>query len=193
MKPALPQHQTLTALKTAAKWCQACELYQNATHTVFGEGDEDASLVVVADQPEEIDDKNGLPFVGPTGQGVHRLIETAGIPYGEVYVTYAVKHFSETPPNAHHIKACRPWLDAELKLLKPKILLCVGPIAARAVMGTPVRVTVLSGRFVQSPYCPLTLIATEDTLIDDIRIVAEALKAKESGDLNTIVLRERTR
>lgn len=163
----LPHHVSLTSLKTAAKWCRGCELYRNATHVVFGEGSESASLVLVGEQPGDVEDRNGLPFVGPSGQLLRKAVAEAGIDYAEIYVTNAVKHFFWRPqgkrrlhqtPRPEHVKACRPWLDAELTLLKPEVLVCLGATATRAVMGKPATIASLRGRFVESPYAALTLV-----------------------------------
>src|ERR1700716_3332517 len=129
-RPAAPPNtSSLSALREAARACTACHLYKRATQTVFGEGPKRASIMLVGEQPGDYEDLTGKPFVGPAGQIMNRALEEAGIDRQEVYVTNAVKHFKWEPrgkrrihqkPNAREIAACRPWLEAELRLLRPK-------------------------------------------------------------------------
>ena len=139
-----PDTSSLAELRDAARECKACHLYKRATQTVFGEGPKEAAIMLVGEQPGDYEDQEGKPFVGPAGKIMDRALEEAGIDRKEVYVTNAVKHFKWEPrgkrrihqkPNSREIAACRPWLEAELCLVKPKLLLCLGATAAQAVFG----------------------------------------------------------
>jgi DNA polymerase len=155
----LPEHPTLASLREAAKVCRGCELWRDATQTVFGEGPTDATLVFVGEQPGDQEDKLGQPFVGPAGRIFDRALEEVGIDRSRVYVTNAVKHFKWEPrgkrrihqkPNASELAACRPWLDAELAVVEPKVLVCLGATAAQALLGRTFRVTKQRGTPVES-------------------------------------------
>jgi DNA polymerase len=155
----LPEHPTLASLREAAKVCRGCELWRDATQTVFGEGPTDAKLVFVGEQPGDQEDKLGQPFVGPAGRIFDRALEEVGIDRSRVYVTNAVKHFKWEPrgkrrihqkPNASELAACRPWLDAELAVVEPKVLVCLGATAAQALLGRTFRVTKQRGTPVES-------------------------------------------
>src|ERR687895_1753176 len=131
----LPERRAMTALKEAAADCQGCSLYRNATQTVFGEGPRSAEVIMVGEQPGDREDLAGKPFVGPAGRLLDEALEEAGIDRGEVYVTNVVKHFKFTRrgkrrihkrPSAEEIIACRPWLEAELAVVKPEVLVCLG-------------------------------------------------------------------
>jgi uracil-DNA glycosylase family protein len=150
-------------LVEAAAHCQACPLYRNATQTVFGEGPVGARLLLVGEQPGDQEDLQGRPFVGPAGQLLDWALVKAGIDRSETYVTNAVKHFKWVPrgkrrihskPSSLEIKACRPWLDEELRLIKPEVILCLGATAAQALLGAAFRVTRERGRFVPSNLAP---------------------------------------
>jgi uracil-DNA glycosylase family protein len=150
-------------LLEAAAHCQACPLYRNATQTVFGEGPVGARLLLVGEQPGDQEDLQGRPFVGPAGQLLDWALVKAGIDRSETYVTNAVKHFKWVPrgkrrihskPSSLEIKACRPWLDQELRLAKPEVILCLGATAAQALLGAAFRVTRERGRFVPSNLAP---------------------------------------
>jgi uracil-DNA glycosylase family protein len=150
-------------LVEAAARCEACPLYRNATQTVFGEGPVGARLLLVGEQPGDQEDLQGRPFVGPAGQLLDWALVKAGIDRGETYVTNAVKHFKWVPrgkrrihskPSSLEIKACRPWLDEELRLIKPEVILCLGATAAQALLGAAFRVTRERGRFVPSNLAP---------------------------------------
>lgn len=150
----LPQRLTLAGLRRAAATCRGCELYRRATQTVFGEGPRRATLVLIGEQPGDQEDVAGRPFVGPAGRLLDRALDQAGIPRDAVYVTNAVKHFKWTArgkrrlhqrPRQGEIDACRPWLDAELRALKPAAVLCLGATAARAVFGHAIRIKNLRG------------------------------------------------
>ncbi|MET8869171.1 UdgX family uracil-DNA binding protein [Nonomuraea sp. NPDC004580] len=146
----VPDRLDLASLRTAAAGCEGCDLYRDATRTVFGEGPERARFMLVGEQPGDQEDKRGHPFVGPAGRVLDRGLEEAGIARDEVYLTNAVKHFSFTPrgkrrihqkPTAAEIDACHPWLDAELAVVRPEVVVVLGATAARALLGPSFRVT----------------------------------------------------
>ncbi len=148
----VPRDGDLTALAKAAAHCEGCELYRDATQTVFGRGDEHARFVLVGEQPGDQEDKRGLPFVGPAGALLDRALAEAGIDPGETYVTNAVKHFRwksapdrgkrriHEKPGTTHINACRPWLLAELALLRPEVIVLLGATAGQSLFGSGFRV-----------------------------------------------------
>ena len=157
--PLLPFHGNLEDLKKAAKNCQACDLWKRGTQTVFGEGAPNAKIMFVGEQPGDQEDLEGRPFVGPAGKLLDRALEDAGIDRKKVYVTNAVKHFSWEPrgkrrihkkPNAVEVAACRPWLDAEIAALRPKIIVLLGATAAQNLLGRDFRVTQHRGEFLKS-------------------------------------------
>ncbi len=165
-KPAnllLPLHPTIPALRKAAQDCRACDLWQHGTQTVFGEGAQGAKVIFVGEQPGDKEDLEGKPFVGPAGALLDKALIEAGIDRAKVYVTNAVKHFKWEPrgkrrihkkPNAAEIAACRPWLEAEIAVLKPKVVVCLGATAAQALLGRDFRVTQHRGEFVESQIAP---------------------------------------
>ena len=141
----LPDKPTLKSVRGAADDCRACHLYKNATQTVFGEGPKKAEVMLVGEQPGDAEDLAGHPFVGPAGKLLDRALEEAGIDRRLVYVTNVVKHFKWEPrgkrrihakPNAGEIAACRPWLETEIALVQPRVLVCLGAPAAQALLGT---------------------------------------------------------
>jgi uracil-DNA glycosylase len=157
----VPDSADLAALRTAAAKCTACELWAPATQTVFGEGPADARIVFVGEQPGDIEDRKGLPFVGPAGRLLDRALEEAGIDRATTYVTNAVKHFRfeergkrriHKTPGAEHITACHPWLRAELTTTSPEVIVCLGATAARAMLGPSFRITKQRGQLM--PYDP---------------------------------------
>lgn len=161
--PLIPIRPTISKLQQAARGCQACPLWKTGTQTVFGEGARKAKVVFVGEQPGNDEDIAGKPFVGPAGKLLDKALVEAGINRDEVYVTNAVKHFKWEPkgkrrihkkPNAREIAACRPWLDAELDLLKPKVVVCLGATAAQALLGKDFKVTQRRGEFVKSSLAP---------------------------------------
>ena len=166
-RPATPPDTTSwSAMREAAKDCEACHLYKRATQTVFGEGPKDAPMMLVGEQPGDYEDVAGKPFVGPAGKIMDRALEEAGIDRSQVYVTNAVKHFKWEPrgkrrihqkPNSREIAACRPWLKAELRLVKPKLLVCLGATAAQAIFGPSFRVTRERGKVLSSKFAPRVL------------------------------------
>ena len=156
----LPEQLTLPSLREAAEGCRGCDLWQNATQTVFGEGATKAALMLVGEQPGDREDVEGKPFVGPAGRVLDEGLEAAGIPRSGVYVTNAVKHFRWTrrgkrrlheKPNAQQIRACRPWLEAEIQVVRPRLLVLLGATAAQALLGPTFRVTQHRGKTVPTP------------------------------------------
>jgi uracil-DNA glycosylase len=148
-------------LREAAMTCRGCNLYENATQTVFGEGDEHARLMLIGEQPGDQEDLQGKPFVGPAGRLLERALEEAGIDRKRVYLTNAVKHFRWTrrgkrrlheKPNAAQVRACRPWLEAEIAVVRPRMLVLLGATAAQSVMGPAFRVSRQRGEVLASPY-----------------------------------------
>ena len=161
--PLVPARPSLPKLRGAAAECKACDLWERGTQTVFGEGGAHAEVVFVGEQPGNDEDIAGRPFVGPAGKLLDRALEAAGIDRSQVYVTNVVKHFKWVPhgkrrihqkPNSREIAACRPWLDAELDVLKPKVLVCLGATAAQALLGPKFRVSQQRGQFVPSRLAP---------------------------------------
>ncbi|HET6957142.1 MAG TPA: UdgX family uracil-DNA binding protein [Vicinamibacterales bacterium] len=164
--PRRPSRITLTRVRDDAKNCRACDLYKHATQTVFGEGPAKATVMLIGEQPGDAEDLSGHPFVGPAGQLLDRALADAGIDRRAVYLTNAVKHFKFEPrgkrrihkkPRASEIAACRPWLDAEIALVKPRVIVCLGATAAQALLGKSFKVTAHRGVFVPSPLAPRVL------------------------------------
>ena len=158
-----PDTSSRATLKAAAKACTACHLYKHATQTVFGEGPKGAKLMLVGEQPGDQEDVAGKPFVGPAGKILDRALEEAGIDRDQVYVTNTVKHFKWEPrgkrrihkkPNSREIAACRPWLEAELRVVRPGLLVCMGATAAQAIFGPAFRVTRDRGKVLKSELAP---------------------------------------
>jgi uracil-DNA glycosylase family protein len=157
--PLVPERPSLTKLRKAAAGCTACDLYKTGTQTVFGEGSATAEALFVGEQPGDQEDRAGRPFVGPAGKLFDQALEHAGIDRGQVYVTNVVKHFKwrargkrriHQKPNWSEIAACRPWLDAELAVVEPRVLVCLGATAAQALLGREFRVTQERGTPVDS-------------------------------------------
>jgi DNA polymerase len=162
----IPPHPTIPALRKAAKDCQACDLWKRGTQTVFGEGEAGAKVIFVGEQPGDREDLEGKPFVGPAGGLLDKALVEAGIDRKKVYVTNVVKHFKwelrgkrriHKKPNAAEIAACRPWLDAEIAVVRPKVVVCLGATAAQALLGRDFRVTQRRGEFVESPLAPFVM------------------------------------
>jgi uracil-DNA glycosylase len=162
----LPARISLTSLRKAADGCRGCPLYKDATQTVFGRGRASARLVLVGEQPGNDEDLKGEPFVGPAGRILNEGLEAAGIDRAEAYVTNVVKHFKwvaqarkrlHKKPNAAEIGACMPWLEEELAVIKPDVLVCLGATAAQALLGRQFRVTVDRGKPVPTPLAPTAL------------------------------------
>jgi uracil-DNA glycosylase len=198
--PLVPERPTLRSLKDAAAGCKACPLWRTGTQTVFGEGLAKAEVVLVGEQPGDQEDLAGKPFVGPAGRLLDMGLEEAGIDRKLAYVTNVVKHFKWQPrgkrrihqkPNAAEVAACRPWLEAELSLLQPKVLICLGATAAQALLGRQFRVSKDRGVPVDSALAPVvmatvhpsSILRSDDReaemamFVEDLRHVAEALRA----------------
>ena len=199
----IPQNPTLENLSAAAARCRACDLWKTGTQTVFGEGPASARVMFVGEQPGDREDLAGRPFVGPAGMLLDRALADAGIDRGDVYVTNVVKHFKWAPdergkrpihkkPRASEIKACRPWLDAELAVVRPEVLVCLGATAAQSLLGKKFSVSRQRGEPVQSelaPYVvatvhPSSLLRMPDErdrhaefehFVDDLRKVAQLI------------------
>lgn len=160
----LPDRPTLETVRGVAAGCKACELYKRGTQTVFGEGPGKAEMMLVGEQPGDAEDLAGHPFVGPAGRLLDAALEEAGIDRSHVYVTNVVKHFKWEPrgkrrihakPNAAEIGACRPWLEVEIALVKPRVLVCLGATAAQALLGKSFKVSRQRGTLVPSPLAPI--------------------------------------
>lgn len=158
--PFVPASRALPVLAEAAAGCTGCPLYRDTTQTVFGAGPADARLVLVGEQPGDVEDQHGLPFVGPAGRLLREAVDDAGIDPGDLYITNAVKHFRfelrgrrriHQTPGPAHIVACRPWLVAEFALLKPELVVVLGATAGKALLGPDFRVTQQRGRLLPWP------------------------------------------
>jgi DNA polymerase len=190
----------LDELRRRAQECRACDLWKTGTQTVFGEGPPDADVMMVGEQPGDREDIEGRPFVGPAGRVLDTALERAGIDRDRVYMTNVVKHFKWRPrgkrrihqkPNVEEIKACRPWLDGELAAVHPRVLVCLGAVAATALIGRDFRVSRQRGQFVDSPLAervmatvhPSSILRTADEeraasmdrFVRDLEIVASEL------------------
>ena len=159
----IPQHPTLRVLREDVQRCRGCDLYRYATQAVFGEGPRSARIVLVGEQPGDEEDRQGHPFVGPAGKLLNKALQEAGIERSDIYVTNAVKHFNfeqrgkrriHKKPRVSEIKACKPWLEAEILLLKPKLIVCLGATAAEALLGPKFRLTKERGKFIEHPWGP---------------------------------------
>ena len=162
--PLIPPRPTIKKLQAAAADCKACDLWKTGTQTVFGEGKQTSTVMFVGEQPGDKEDLAGKPFVGPAGALLDKALAEAGIDRSRVYVTNVVKHFKWEPrgkrrihkkPNAREIAACHPWLDAEIRVVKPAAIVCLGSTAAQAVIGPKFRVSIQRATFVESPLAPL--------------------------------------
>jgi DNA polymerase len=161
--PYLPRRVSLSSLRLAAEDCHGCPLYKTATQTVFGQGRTGARVMLVGEQPGDMEDKRGAPFVGPAGRILNEALESAGIERDDAYVTNVVKHFKwiavhrrrmHKKPNAREIAACVPWLEKEIEVVKPEILVCLGATAAQALLGPETRVTRDRGVLMPSRLAP---------------------------------------
>jgi len=160
----IPSRPTIRKLQAAAAGCQACDLWKSATQTVFGEGKQTSTVMLIGEQPGDKEDLAGAPFVGPAGALLDKALAEAGIDRTAVYVTNVVKHFKWEPrgkkrihkkPNAAEINACMPWLQAEIQAVKPHVIICLGSTAAQAVIGPKFRVSIQRGQFVKSDLAAL--------------------------------------
>jgi uracil-DNA glycosylase family protein len=170
----VPKIRSLEALRQAAKSCKGCDLYRNATQTVFGEGPSHASMMLVGEQPGDVEDQKGEPFVGPAGRMLDRALEDARISRDEVYVTNAVKHFKwiwrgkrrlHQKPSIRQVVACRPWLEVEIEAVQPHILVCMGATAAQSIVGKPVPIMKERGKFIDSALGKLAFITIHPSAI----------------------------
>jgi uracil-DNA glycosylase len=162
----MPEKVTLPRLREAAEGCKGCDLWMRGTQTVFGEGSSHARVLMVGEQPGDKEDLQGRPFVGPAGALLDKALEAAGIDRDDVYVTNIVKHFKWEPrgkrrihkkPNALQISACRPWLDAEIAVTRPDVVVLLGASAAQGLLGRDFRVSQQRGEWVQSSIAPFVI------------------------------------
>jgi uracil-DNA glycosylase family protein len=199
----IPERPTVASLRKAAAGCRACPLWKPATQTVFGEGLKRARVMLVGEQPGDREDRQGKPFVGPAGAELDRGLEAAGIDRKEAYVTNVVKHFKfeergrrriHQTPKRFEIDACRPWLDEELKLVRPEALVLLGATAAKAIFGSAFRLTQHRGEAPESELAPFVTatihpsailrapdeearLAQRESFVEDLRAVAKGLGA----------------
>jgi uracil-DNA glycosylase len=169
-----PKARSIEELTEEAKDCRNCDLWKRGTQTVFGEGGPRSKIMMIGEQPGNQEDLEGKPFVGPAGHLLDKLLVEAGIDRKKVYVTNAVKHFKWEPrgkrrihkkPNAAEIAACRPWLDAEMAVIKPAVIVCLGATAAQAILGKAFRVTQHRGEFVESVLAPYVMATVHPSAI----------------------------
>ena len=198
----IPSRLTLPVLRAAAAGCKACDLWKTATQTVFGEGRAASKIMFIGEQPGDREDRMGLPFVGPAGQLLDRGLSEAGIDRAEAYVTNAVKHFKWEPrgkrrihkkPRASEIEACKPWLEAEIAVVKPQVIVCLGATASQALLGKTFSVTRQRGELFQSEFAskvmatvhPSSLLRLTDEndrrqqterFIEDLKVAARAIR-----------------
>lgn len=182
----LPPRPTLVTIREIAKGCKACDLYRRGTQTVFGEGPKRAEVMLVGEQPGDAEDLAGHPFVGPAGRLLDKALVEAGIDRSLVYVTNVVKHFKWEPrgkrrihakPNGSQISACRPWLETEIALAKPRVLVCLGATAAQALLGRTFKVSRQRGEFVPSSLAPLVTATVHPSSI--LRAQADGSRREE--------------
>lgn len=189
--------RTLDQLRREAKRCRDCPLWAHATQTVFGEGDPHARVMLVGEQPGDAEDRKGHPFVGPAGQLLDRALEAAGVDRDHLYVTNAVKHFKWEPrgkrrlhktPAQREIDACRQWLEGEVAAVKPRVVVCLGATAAKAVIGPRFKVSAMRGKFVESPLAPRVFATFHPSALLRLRDAAEKEAAFRQlvGDLSLI-------
>ncbi|HET7585549.1 MAG TPA: UdgX family uracil-DNA binding protein [Gemmatimonadaceae bacterium] len=186
--PLIPSHPTLPRLRAAAADCHACDLWTCGTQTVFGEGKRSAVLMLVGEQPGDEEDLEGRPFVGPSGRLLDAALEAAGIDRDTAYVTNVVKHFKwergekgkrriHKKPNDAEIRACRPWLAAEIAVVKPRVIVCLGATAAQALLGKQFRVTRQRGVPVESDLAPVVMATVHPSSV--LRTPPEQRRAAE--------------
>jgi uracil-DNA glycosylase len=200
--PFVPKTTSLKVLSAASHECRGCDLYKSATQVVFGAGPKSAQVMFVGEQPGDQEDRQGEPFVGPAGALLDKALADAGIPRDQVYVTNAVKHFKWEPrgkrrihkkPRASEVKACRPWLEAELRAVKPAVVVCLGATAAQSMLGASFKLMQQRGQVVSSPAAarivatihPSAVLrapdsegrkAAYDMLVADLKVVAKTLR-----------------
>jgi DNA polymerase len=187
-EPFVPDSRDLQVLSEAVKHCKGCELYKNATQAVFGAGPAHADLMLVGEQPGDQEDRQGKPFVGPAGKMLDRALEDLAIDRDRVYLTNAVKHFKWTPkgkrrihetPRASEMRACRPWLEAEIEAVKPRLIVAMGAVAVGSLLYDTAKVMRDRGRVMESPYGPCLVTVHPSSLLrvegDDERRAAYRL------------------
>ena len=186
----IPKHADLVTLASAARTCTGCDLHCRATQTVFGEGPANASIVLVGEQPGDEEDIAGRPFVGPAGRLLDEALAEAGVDRSSVYLTNVVKHFNWEPrgtrrlhkkPHAREIAACLPWLRAELALIRPQVLVCLGNTATQALLGRHVKLGDIRGNYVSTPWCPRTLPSWHPASI--LRLPPGSLREQRQAEL----------
>jgi len=199
--PLIPAKPTIPKLRVAATNCHACDLWKTGTQTVFGEGGSKPRVMLVGEQPGDQEDLQGRPFVGPAGKLLDKALAEADIDREEIYVTNAVKHFKWEPrgkrrihkkPNSMEITACKPWIEAEIDVLHPDVIVCLGATAAQALLGRQFKVSTQRGVWVPSPLAPFVMATVHPSsllrapddetrrretqrFIDDLKLVHEAL------------------
>lgn len=198
----MPQRRSLASLRRAAATCRGCDLYRDATQTVFGEGSAHARALFVGEQPGDTEDREGHPFVGPAGTLLRTAMDAAGIAADDVYITNAVKHFKyvwrgkrriHAKPKRTEVRACEPWLIAEIEQIRPHLVVALGATAAQALLGPAFRLTAHRGEIVASPHAPRVLATVHPSsilrapdgetrrvelaaFVDDLTVVAGALQ-----------------
>jgi uracil-DNA glycosylase family protein len=201
--PFLPERRSLKALREAAAGCRGCHLWRGATQTVFGEGRKSSRMMLVGEQPGDVEDRKGRPFVGPASRELDRGLEAAGIDRADAYLTNVVKHFKfeergrrriHQTPKRFEVDACKPWLEEELRVVKPEALVVLGATAAKALFGSSFRVTQHRGELLDSELAPIVSATIHPSSIlrqpdepsraqereafaEDLRVVAKALAA----------------
>jgi DNA polymerase len=205
--PLVPPRPTLENLRKASAGCKACDLWKLGTQTVFGEGRSGAHVMMVGEQPGDKEDRAGRPFVGPAGAVLDKALAAAGIAREDVYVTNIVKHFKWEPrgkrrlhkkPNTIQINACRPWLEAEIRVVKPQVVVLLGATAAQGILGRDFRVTQHRGEWVKSEIAPYVLATVHPSsilrapdddarheemrkFIADLKVVAQQLRGRKAA------------
>jgi uracil-DNA glycosylase len=200
----LPKRESLKALREAADRCRGCDLYEDATQTVFGEGRKSSRMMLVGETPGDREDLAGHVFVGPAGRELNRALERVGIERRDIYLTNAVKHFRfeergkrriHQRPEGRHIKACRPWLEAELRQIRPEALVLMGAVAAQSLLGSTFRVTQNRGELLDADLAPIVVatihpsailrertdedrIRQREAFTKDLQVAADALRAR---------------
>jgi DNA polymerase len=193
----IPSHPSFKSMSEAVQGCRACDLWEGATQAVMGEGSRQAELVLVGEQPGDREDRQGHPFVGPAGGVLDRGLERSGIPRNEVFITNAVKHFRykmrgkrriHQKPDRWQVQACMPWLEAELAVVKPRALVCLGATAGQALIGPSVRVGRDRGRPLESELAELVTITVHPSSILRAQDDREREKAFDEfvADLNEV-------
>ena len=203
-EPFVPKTTSLKVLRAGVQKCRGCDLYKRATQAVFGGGPRRAHVMFVGEQPGDQEDLQGVPFVGPAGALLDKALADAGIPRDDVYLTNAVKHFSWEPrgkrrihkkPRISEVKACRPWLEAELRAVKPEVLVCLGAVAAQSVLGTQFKLMQSHGKVLSSDLAahvvatihPSAVLRAPDSegrraayemLVADLTVVAKVIRQK---------------